>query len=1513
MRALAFAGAAPHDADGNGDPDTYRTGDAIRVAATFSEAVTVDETNGRPWLALQVGSSTRKAYYASGSGTAVLVFAYAVATGETDADGVSVPAGSIELDGSTLKDGAGNAATLVHRAIAPDPARKVDGSTTPARLTGLAFTGTAPRDADRDGVADTYRAGDAIALEATFDRAVAVDTAGGRPTLALTVGSDERQAAYVSGTGTAVLAFSYTVASEDNDGDGVSVPAGSIDLDGGRIGDAAGTATLVHDAVAADEARKVDTAAPRITGAVGAGTQLAPLGEGATARLAVDFSEPVFVSGAPVLRIGILGGSSQDVAYAGKSGDSRLLFDFEVEAGDGNRTISSAHDPAVRGGTVVDGAGNAAGRSLPAGTSVPVHVDGSQAGADTVAPVVMAVAFAGAAPHDADGDATPETYRRGDAVQVAVSFSEAVTVDTKDGAGIPSLGLLVGTNTREAAYASGTGTATLVFSYAVAADDTDGDGVSVAAGSIALNNGTLRDAGNNAAVLGHGALAPDARRRVDGTIVPAKLTGLAFAGAAPRDADRDGVPDTYRPGDTISVEATFERAVAVTGAPTLALTVGENTREAAYVRGTSTATLTFSYTVATGDEDSDGVSLPANPIALGGGRIRATAGTAVLTHGGVAADALHKVDGVAPSMTGASRNEGSLSGGHFGRGETLRLAVHFTEPVFAVGSPTLRLATTVAPHERTASYAGRDDGPPAALWFDYVVQAADVSRGGIPWSATTEPLAGTVVDAAGNAFDPVFDSSNNALFDLNGAVAGADTVAPVVQEIAFAGAAPRDSDGDDTPDTYGAGHVIEVAVAFSEAVTVTTGNGTPSLGLRVGSNTRQASYASGSGTAALTFSYTVAADDADTDGVSVPANGIAPRGGTIADAAGNAAALDHDAVAADPDRKVDGTFRPTRVTALAFAGTAPRDADRDGAGDTWRLGDTIEVRAAFDKAVTVDTTNGTPWLALTVGANTRQAEYESGTGTAALTFSYTVAADDEDTDGVSVAAGSIALEGGTLRDAAGDGAALGHDAIARDAKRKVDGVGPSEPTVTVNAGGGTDAGWFYRGETLRFTVTFSEPVYVSGTPKKPLAIGTGARQNRWWADYAGRKGPSVLLFDYVAHAGDSGGLTYEPDQLNGGIVDAAGNAYVDAFRQARSPGIQFDGSRTGAGDTLGPAVQALAFAGAALHDADGNGDPDTYRTGDAIRVAATFAEAVTVDTTRGTPWLWLRVGTNTRKAYYASGSGTAALVFAYAVAMGERRRRRGVGAGGLDRAQRGRARGRGGQRRGAGPRRDRAGSGAEGGRVDDAAVAYRAWLRGQGAARHGPRRGGGHLADGGCDRGRGDLRPRGVGDWRAVARAQGGGEHAPGGLRQGRGHGDAGLLVHGRRGRCGYGRGVGAGEPGGAERRVDRRRGGHGGADPRRRSGRRGAQGGRGGAEAHGQGGVELLGGRHRAAGRRAAVHGGFLGARVRERVAEAGAEAAQRQKYRWAAPGGLRGPPGRGHAAVRLHRGGGGQGYRQR
>ena len=101
-----------------------------------------------------------------------------------------------------------------------------------------------------------------------------------------------------------------------------------------------------------------------------------------------------------------------------------------------------------------------------------------------------------------DGEWTP-----GETVQVTLTFSEEVNVDTTDGT--PSIGIqLGGTLDHSASYASGSGTTKLVFSHTLTDDDGRHSSMFVPENSLTLNDGTITSASSGGdAALGHTAAA----------------------------------------------------------------------------------------------------------------------------------------------------------------------------------------------------------------------------------------------------------------------------------------------------------------------------------------------------------------------------------------------------------------------------------------------------------------------------------------------------------------------------------------------------------------------------------------------------------------------------------------------------------------------------------------------------------------------------------------------------------------------------------------------------------------------------------------------------------------------------------------------------------------------------------------------------------------------------------------------------------------------------------------------
>ncbi|GAA4232198.1 hypothetical protein GCM10022291_06450 [Postechiella marina] len=92
------------------------------------------------------------------------------------------------------------------------------------------------------------------------------------------------------------------------------------------------------------------------------------------------------------------------------------------------------------------------------------------------------------------------------------------------------------------------------------------------------------------------------------------------------------------------------------------------------------------------------------------------------------------------------------------------------------------------------------------------------------------------------------------------------------------------------------------------------------------------------------------------------------------------------------------------------------------ANGTYTTGQNLDFTANFNENIIVNTTSGTPQIAVTIGSVVRQATYISGSGTSTLLFRYTVTTGDLDTDGIAV--GALSANGSTLQDASGNNANL---------------------------------------------------------------------------------------------------------------------------------------------------------------------------------------------------------------------------------------------------------------------------------------------------------------------------------------------------------------------------------------------------------------------------------------------------------------------------------------------------------
>ena len=255
-------------------------------------------------------------------------------------------------------------------------------------------------------------------------------------------------------------------------------------------------------------------------------------------------------------------------------------------------------------------------------------------------------------------------------------------------------------------------------------------------------------------------------------------------------------------------------------------------------------------------------------------------------------------------------------------------------------------------------------------------------------------------------------------------------------------------------DTLKVGDKLVLEIPLTEATTITgTSNGKPEIDISIGSAVKKLVYdASYPGTTSskIYATYTIAAEDVDTDGVSSSGADLLPSAtGTtsLTDQAGNVQTSNFGTPLA-----ATGNIATLKVDAAAPTVSSLTPVAPDNSRPAYRSGERVLIAVEFSEKVVI---TGTPQIPLTVGSAAKTALYDSSNPRNTDTvkyFSFTVAAGDTDTDGIALASGStaIALNGGTIKDVIGNAGVLTISALA--ATYNVDGTAPGAPTLALGSG-----------------------------------------------------------------------------------------------------------------------------------------------------------------------------------------------------------------------------------------------------------------------------------------------------------------------------------------------------------------------------------------------------------------------------------------------------------------------------
>ncbi len=318
----------------------------------------------------------------------------------------------------------------------------------------------------------------------------------------------------------------------------------------------------------------------------------------------------------------------------------------------------------------------------------------------------------------------------------------------------------------------------------------------------------------------------------------------------------------------------------------------------------------------------------------------------------------------------------------------------------------------------------------------------------------------------------------------------------------------------------------------------------------------------------------------------------------------------------------------TTTRTFVYDTTAPTvtNVTSTKANGTYPAGTLIPITVTFSKTVNV---TGTPTIALNSGGT---ASYSSGSGSSVLTFNYTSGAGDNTADLDYSATNSLALSGGTIKDAATNNATLtlpavgGASSIGGQKAIVVDTNNPTASVTTPAVDGNT-----YNATSLPANLAGSSADTGGSSTVSSVQVAIQDGAGNYWG---GATFNQAAIF-YNATGGTTNAWTYSTATLVGQLTN--GHTYTITAKSTDPAGNTGTTARTFVYDTAAPTISNVSST-----KADG-----AYPAGTLIPITVTFSENVTVT---GTPTLALNSGGT---ASYSSGSGSSVLTFNYTAGAGE--------------------------------------------------------------------------------------------------------------------------------------------------------------------------------------------------------------------------------------------------------------------
>jgi hypothetical protein len=769
-------------------------------------------------------------------------------------------------------------------------------------------------------------------------------------------------------------------------------------------------------------------------------------------------------------------------------------------------------------------------------------------------------------------------YSTGQELIYFLNFSEEVNV-----VGNPFFSINNLTNTASspvvANYKSGTGTSQLEYSHPIIPSDADTDGFDIDL-FLDFSAALIYDqAGNQFS----GVLPPASSADVLINVTQPVITSITPSPAS----------GTFTAGQVLSFTVAFSQAVNVTGTPSLQVMLNTGTYLATYTSGSGTSNLVFSYTVQPNHVDANGIAL-VSPIMLNGGTIQNTAGNqnAALLYTPPTTSSIFVDAAIGPYVLSSFYP----NNGFYTEGQYLDFTLNFNRVVQINGNPRLPIIVG-----STTYYANYQSGHNTnALTFRYNILAGHEDLDGVSLSGPINlPVGSYIRDTASKDAILSYTTPNTTGIKVDGTT---PTITNVVA-------------------TTAAGNLVQnkranFSVTYSEPIDFDSTLGSPTLSIVVGTTPRSATYLSGKGTTTLNFGYIIQAGETDTNGIDV----VSPI-------------VSNGTVIKDPRNHVASSSFSSFTTALTVDAVGPSIiAITPPINGSYKIGDHLDFEIDWDEDIYL---SGNPRLALMVGLTPVYATFHSVTSTSSLKFRYTVQAGHLDTNGIDYSIASIDLNGGTIKDVYGNNASLNFSSLVPILNLPsvlVDGV---IPFATFSVGGYPANGIYKAGQSLSFTLTWSENVTLVGIPELHLVIGA----------------TSIV---FIKTSSTATTMTFSKD-IDSGQLDEDGIAMLPAIFLSTGVTIK-DTAGNSAYLVITPPVLTGVKVDAILPTIAAFVPPvnDTYKTGDHLDFKVMWSEPVTINTSLGLPRIPIVIGSaNLYAEYQPAMSDSLNSYFRYTVVLND--------------------------------------------------------------------------------------------------------------------------------------------------------------------------------------------------------------------------------------------------------------------